>query len=148
MCTFHSFLMPTCSNFTNFYPCPFISIMANVSIMPDIGQYNLLVIGHSKSFETISSTNLYSCLHLGDTFFCKGRKVRETRLQKSCLVSLYLSNAEEILSTCKFKVTKASEKIFEHLGRLLNWHDPHKPGMLGKEYNPDPTDQIRQHCLD
>jgi hypothetical protein len=34
-------------------------------------------------------------------------------LQKSCLGSLYLANAEAIQTTCKFKVAEASEKIFE-----------------------------------
>jgi hypothetical protein len=56
---------------------------------------------------------LHSCLHLGDTFFCKGRKVMETSLKKSCLGSLYQANAEAIQNTCKFKVAEASERIFE-----------------------------------
>jgi len=73
---------------------------ANVSVTPDVGQDNHLAIGHSKSFQTISSTDLHSCLYLGDTFFCKGRKVMETSLQKSCLGSLYLANAEAIQTTC------------------------------------------------
>jgi len=80
---------------------------------PDVRLNNLLAIGHSKSFQTISSTDLHSCLHLGDTFFCKGRKVMETCLKKSCLGSLYLTNAEVIQITCKFKVAEDSERIFE-----------------------------------
>jgi hypothetical protein len=97
-----------------FLPLPIhFNFSSNVSITPDVGQGNLLAIGHSKSFKTISSTDLHSCLHLRDTFFCKGRKVMETSLQKSCLGSLYLANAEAIQKTCKFKVAKASEKIFE-----------------------------------
>jgi hypothetical protein len=86
---------------------------ANVSVTPAVGQDNHLAIGHSKSFQTISSTDLHSCLYLGDTFFCKGRKVMEMSLQKSCLGSLYLANAEAIQTTCKFKVAEASENIFE-----------------------------------
>jgi len=86
---------------------------ANVSITPGIRQNNLMAIGHSKLFQTISSTDLHSCLHLGDTFFCKGRKVTETSLKKSCLGSLKLANAEAIQNTCKFKVAEASERIFK-----------------------------------
>ncbi len=75
-----------------FLPLPIhFNFLANVSITPDVGQNNLLAIGHSKSFQTISSTDLHSCLHLIDTFFCKGRKVMETSLKKSCLGSLYLA---------------------------------------------------------
>ncbi len=35
---------------------------SNGSITPDVGQNNLLAIGHSKSFQTISSSDLHSCL--------------------------------------------------------------------------------------
>jgi hypothetical protein len=99
----------------NFCRCLFIhfNFSANVSINPDVGLNNLLAIGHSKSFQTIFSTDLHSCLHLRDTFFCKGRKVMVTSLKKSCLSSLYLANAEAIQNTCKFKVAEASEWIFE-----------------------------------
>ncbi len=37
----------------------------------------------------------------------------ETSLKKSCLGSLYLANTEAIQTTCKFKVSKAKEKIFK-----------------------------------
>jgi hypothetical protein len=97
-----------------FLPLPIhFNFSANVSITLDVGQNNLLAFGHSKSFQTISSTDLHSCLRLGDTFFCKGRKVMETSLKKSCLGSLYLANAEAIQNMCKFKVADASERIFE-----------------------------------
>jgi hypothetical protein len=59
-----------------FLPLPIHSnFSANVSITPDVRLNNLLAIGHSKYFQTIYSTDLHSCLHLGDTFFCKERKV-------------------------------------------------------------------------
>jgi hypothetical protein len=105
------------SNFLKLYeflPLPIhFNFTANVSITPDMGQNNLLAIGHSKSFQTITSTDLHSCLHLGDTFICKGRKVMGTSLKKSCLGSIYLANAEAIQNTCKFKVAEVSEQIFE-----------------------------------
>ncbi len=66
-----------------FLPLPIhFNFSSNVSITPDVGQNNLLAIGHSKYFQTISSSDLHSCLHLGDTFlFCKRRKVMETSLK-------------------------------------------------------------------
>jgi hypothetical protein len=97
-----------------FLPHPIhFNFSSNISIMPDVGQYNILAFGHSKFFQTISSTDLHSCLHLGDTFFGKGRKVMETSFQKSYLGSLYLANAEAIRKTCQFKVAKVPEKIFK-----------------------------------
>jgi len=78
-----------------------------------VRQDNFLAIGYSKSFQTISRSALHSCLHLRDTFFCKGREVMEKSLKKSYIGSLYWANAEAIQMTCKFKVTEAQEKIIE-----------------------------------
>jgi hypothetical protein len=78
-----------------FLPLPIhFNFASNISIMPDIGQTNLLAISHSQSFQAISSTDLHACLHLGDTFFCKGRKVMETSLKRSCLGALYMANSQ------------------------------------------------------
>jgi hypothetical protein len=53
-----------------FLPLPIhFNFLSNVSITPDVGQNNFLAIGHFKSFQTISSSDLHSYLHLGDTFF-------------------------------------------------------------------------------
>jgi hypothetical protein len=85
----------------------------NISIMLDVGSINLLVIGHSQSFQMISNADLHTCLHLGDTFFCKGRKVMETSLKRSCLGALYMANSQSIQTHCQFKIAKAREKIFK-----------------------------------
>jgi hypothetical protein len=85
----------------------------NISITLDVGSTNLLAIGHSQSFHTISSLGLHACLHLRDTFFCKERKVMETSLKRSCLGALYMANSESIQTHCHFKITKAREKFFE-----------------------------------
>jgi hypothetical protein len=76
-------LLPIHFNFAN-----------NISITLDVGSTNLHANGHSQWFQTISSSDLHSCLHLGDTFFCKGRKVMETSLKRSCLGALYMANSE------------------------------------------------------
>jgi hypothetical protein len=97
-----------------FLPLPIhFDFAANISITPDMGQTNLLAIGHSQSFQAISSTDLHTCMHLGDTFFCKGRKVMETNLKRSCLGALYMANSNSIQNHCRFKIAEAREKIFE-----------------------------------
>jgi hypothetical protein len=110
-------LMVANSNLLNLYeflPLPIHSNFAsNISITPDVGQTNLLAIGHSQNFQTISSTDLHACLHLGDTFFCKGRKLMETSLKRSCRGALYMANSESIQNHCRFKIAEAGEKIFE-----------------------------------
>jgi hypothetical protein len=85
----------------------------NISIAPDIGTTNLLTIEHSQSFQTISSSDLHGCLHLRDTFFCKGRKVMDTSLKRSCLGALYMANSQSIQNHCRFKIAEACEKIFK-----------------------------------
>jgi len=96
-----------------FLPLPiYFNVSANVCITPDVGQSNVLAIRHSKSFQTICSSDLHSCLHLGDTFFCRGRKVMAKSLKRPCLGALYIANAGAIQTTSKFKVAEAYEKIF------------------------------------
>jgi hypothetical protein len=97
-----------------FLPLPIhFNFASNISITPDVGQTNLLAIGHSQSFQAISSTDLHACLHFGDTFFCKGRKVMETSLKRSCLGARYMANSNLIQNHCQFKIAKAREKIFK-----------------------------------
>jgi hypothetical protein len=83
-------------NLFKFLPMPVhFNVTANIYITLDVGQANLLAIGHSKSFQTISSSDLHSCLYLRDTSFSKGRKVMDTSLKKSCPGALYLTNTED-----------------------------------------------------
>jgi hypothetical protein len=99
-----------------FLPLPIhINFASNISFTPDIGATNLLAISHSKSFRTISSSDLHSCLHLRDTFFCKGRKVMETSLKRSYIRALYLANPDAIQSNCWFRIAEATEKMFKLL---------------------------------
>jgi hypothetical protein len=101
-------------NLYEFLPLPIhFDFAANISITPDVGQTNLLAIGHSQSFQAISSTDLHACLHLSDTFFCKGRKVMETNLKRSYLGALYVANSNSIQNHCRFKIAEAREKICE-----------------------------------
>jgi hypothetical protein len=101
-------------NLYEFLPLPIhFDFAANISITLDVGQTNLLMIGHLQSFQEIFSTDLHACLHLGDTLFCKGRKVMETNLKRSCLGALYMANSNSIQNHCRFKIAEAREKIFE-----------------------------------
>ncbi len=62
-------------NLYEFLPLPIhFNFASNISITPDVGQTNLLAIGHFQSFQAISSADLHACLHLGDTFFANEGK--------------------------------------------------------------------------
>jgi hypothetical protein len=106
---------PTPISSTSMSSChyQFISTLRQTfPITLDVGQTNLLAISHSQSFQAVSSTDLHACLHLGDTFFCKGRKVMETNLKRSCLGALYMANSNSIQNHCRFKIAEAQEKIY------------------------------------
>jgi hypothetical protein len=101
-------------NLYEFLPLPIhFNFASNISITLDVGPSYLLAICHSQSFQTISSADLHTCLHLGDTFFCKGRKVMETSLKRSYLGALYMANSESIQNHCRFWIAEAREKILE-----------------------------------
>jgi hypothetical protein len=71
----------------------------------------MIAVGHSQSYQLLSFTNLQSCNKMGETYFCKGRKVLLTDLTKSCLGALYLADNKNILGRCKFSIGGAQEKI-------------------------------------
>ncbi len=63
-------------NLYKFLPLPIhFDLAANISITPNVGQTNLLAIGHSQSFQANSSTDLHACLgrcHLQGSHMVKG----------------------------------------------------------------------------
>ena len=69
--------------------------------MPDVGQADLIAIGDTETFQTLSSSDLAGCRRLGQTFFCEGSSVLKTNLvhdqawsslsQNFCLTRRYLT---------------------------------------------------------
>ena len=64
-------------------------------------------------FNTLSTSDLQDCVHLGDTFFCKGRRELRTDTEQECLTSLYFGAMDHIRRNCGFKIAQAREQIFE-----------------------------------
>ncbi len=73
---------------------------------------NMIAVGHSQSYQELSSTDLQACNKMGETYFCKGRNVLLTDLTKTCLGSLYLADNANIHGRCRFSIGGAQEKIF------------------------------------
>jgi hypothetical protein len=88
---------------------------ANISVVPDVGRADLIAIGDTETFQTLSSSDLAGCRRLGQTFFCEGSSVLKTNLVHDCLRSLFLGTATLIKANCKFRISDTREKIF-HLG--------------------------------
>jgi hypothetical protein len=96
-----------------FIPLPVhFNFSGNVSVTPEVGTNNLIVVGHSESRQLLSSSDLQTCTKLGETYICKGRNVLLTDLTKTCLGALCLAVAKNIQDRCKFSIGGAQEKIF------------------------------------
>jgi hypothetical protein len=96
-----------------FIPLPvYFNFSSNVTVTPEVGPNNMIAVGHSESYQLLSSSDLQNCNKLGETYFCKGRNVLLKDLTKTCLLALYLADHTNIQTRCKFTVDRAQEKIF------------------------------------
>jgi hypothetical protein len=96
-----------------FIPLPVhFNFSGNVSVTPEVGNNNMIAVGHSQSYQIVSSSDLQTCNKMGETYFCKGRNVLLTDLTKTCLGALYPANTKDIQDRCKFSIRGAQEKIF------------------------------------
>ncbi len=93
-------------------PIHFNFSAANISVVPDVGPADLIAIGDTANFQTLSSSDLAGCRRLSQTFFCTGSSVLKTNLVHDCLRSLFLGTAMLIKSNCKFRISDTREKIF------------------------------------
>jgi hypothetical protein len=96
-----------------FIPLPvYFNFTSNVTVTPEVGSNNMIAVGHSESYQLLSSSDLQNCNKLGETYFCKGRNVLLKDLTKTCLGALYLADHTNIQTRCKFTVHGAQEKNF------------------------------------
>jgi len=89
----------------------YFNFSSDVSIIPDVGKPDLIPIGNTETFQTLSTSNLANCKCLGQTFFCEGRTVLQTNIVNDCLGSLYLGSANLLKTNCKFQIDSTREKI-------------------------------------
>jgi hypothetical protein len=85
---------------------------ANISVVPEVGWADLIAIGDTNSFQTLSSSDLANCKRLGMTFFYEGCRVLKTNIFHDCMGSLFLASARLIKTNCKFRISETREKIF------------------------------------
>jgi len=84
---------------------------ANISVVLEVGRADLITIGDTNSFQTLSSSDLAACKRLGQTFFCEGT-VLKTNIVHDCMGSLFLATSTLIKANCKFRISDTREKIF------------------------------------
>jgi hypothetical protein len=53
-----------------FIPLPiYFNFSSNVTVTPEVGNNNMIVVGHSESYQLLSSSDLQNCNKLGETYF-------------------------------------------------------------------------------
>ncbi len=90
----------------------YFNFYSNVPVIPDIGKSDLIAIGNTEAFQTLSSSNLANCKCLGKKFFCEGCSILQTNIIYNCLGSLYLGSTTLIKLNCKFQIDSTREKIY------------------------------------
>ncbi len=116
----------------------------------------MIMVGHSQSYQLLSSSDLQTCNKMGDTYFCKGRNVLLTDLTKTCLGALYLADAKNIQDRCKFFIGGAQEKILHldsntyvvySLGKINTNHVcPKAKSILAVQISSGQTVRINPSC--
>jgi len=97
-----------------YIPLPLIcNATVNLTLTPDLEAHDLIAIGSTNLFKTMPSSELANYLHLGDTFFCKGRKELRTDIDQDCLAALHYGTTAHIKEQCQFRITKTKEKVFK-----------------------------------
>jgi len=97
-----------------YIPLPLVhNSTSNITLTPDTRGIDILAIGSTQLYNTLSASDLANCLHLGGTFFCKGRRELRTDIENSCLTALYFGMPESVKIQCQFRITATKEQVFE-----------------------------------
>ena len=86
---------------------------ANHSLTPAVGGNDILAFGHMNTFKIVSQTDLSSCHRMGDTYFCKGRNVLQTRMEETCLGAIFARHLTGMKTYCKFELKPLREQVFQ-----------------------------------
>jgi hypothetical protein len=82
----------------------YFNFSSNISVILDVGKQDLIAIGNTEAFQTLSSSDLANCKCLGKTF------ILQTNIVDDCLGSLYLGSATLIKHNCKFQIDNTRRK--------------------------------------
>jgi len=80
----------------------YFNFSSNISVIPDVGKSDLIAIGNTEAFQTLSTSDLANCKRTGQTFFCEGQSILQTNIVEDDLGSLYLGSATLIKANSKF----------------------------------------------
>ena len=97
-----------------YVPFPLSQQMSvNHSLTPAVGDKDILAYGNMNTFKILSQSDLASCHKMGDTYFCKGRNVLQTKLEDTCLGAIFVRHLSGMKTFCKFEVKPLKEQVFQ-----------------------------------
>ncbi len=88
------------------------NFLPKFSLVLEVGKLDLITIGNTRPFQTLSSSDLANCRCLDATFFWEGGTVLKPNIVHNCLGSLFLASATLIKANCKFRIVDTRGKIF------------------------------------
>ena len=88
------------------------NLSPNHSLMPSVGQNDIIAFSGFDTFKIILQSDLASCHKMGDTYFWKGRNDLRTDNTETCLGSQYLQQGISIQKDCKFEINTAKKQVF------------------------------------
>ena len=74
----------------------------NLFLTPAVGSANIIAMGN-YSFKIVSQMDLSMCHVLGDTYFCKGRNILQTKIGETCLGAIFTKHLPGIKDFCKLE---------------------------------------------
>ena len=103
-----------------YIPFPLLqSFETNSTILPDVGDTKYLAIMNDgvtdheikDRYRTFSEAELSTCSTLGNLYLCPNRNTLRKDLGKTCIGSLYKSEASQIIKNCNMKITRSREYV-------------------------------------
>ena len=93
---------------------------SNTTLRPNTWAIDILAIGSTQLYNNLSASDLAYCLHLGGTFFCKGRRELRTDIENNCLMALYFGMPESVKNQYQFRITTTEGQFLpEHTAKTL-----------------------------
>jgi len=116
-----------------------------VTLAANTEPLDLLAINSNQLFTTMLSTELINCIHLSETFFCRGRRELRTDIDQNRRSALYLGITDHIKGQCQLHFTTTKQKGFEQTENLwivftqrsfiTNQHLPHKTEQRSQNHS-------------
>jgi hypothetical protein len=95
-------------------PQPLATHLAeNSSLVPDVGQDDIIAVMGLEAYKVMSSSDLLDCLKFGNHHFCGGGNALRTNFKSTCLGSIFMGDFESSRTQCNFWIQRKKETLLD-----------------------------------